>query len=103
MKSTANTITNSTNVRAIRPPVSWEYTHTTHPNPATPPQLMIIHTIDLYRIPPFIPSQNYVVYNYKSIDVTKPGTYVKSYINYHICIKFTSPSDENGIRNAKKV
>ena len=59
---------------------------------------MITHTIDSYRNL-FIPHQD-VLYNYKSINLTKPRTYVKGYINYYICIKFKSCSLKNGFRNA---
>ena len=60
---------------------------------------MIIDTIDSYRIP-FIPSQNYVMwgYNYKSINVTKPGTYVKDFINYYLFTKFKSSCFKSGLR-----
>ena len=38
----------------------------------------------------FIPSQNFIEqeYTYKSMNLTKPRTSVKSYTNYYICIKF---------------
>ena len=65
---------------------------------------MITHTINSYLIP-FISSQNYIMwgYNYKSIDLTKPGIYVKDYINYHICTKYESSCIKNDLRNSKKV
>ena len=37
------------------------------------------------------------------MNLTKPGTYVKGYINYYTCIKFKSSSIKNGSRNVKKV
>ena len=53
---------------------------------------MVAHTIETSWIP-FIPSQNFIEqkYNYKSMNLTNSGTYVKSYttkVNYYICIKF---------------
>ena len=50
---------------------------------------MVAHIIDTSWIS-FFPSQNFneQEYNYNSINLTKPGTYVKSYSNYYICIKF---------------
>ena len=52
---------------------------------------MVPHTdtINSYGIP-FIPSQNYIVwgYDYKSINLPKPGTYVKGFTNYYIFMKF---------------
>ena len=64
---------------------------------------MIPHTISSYRIP-ITPSQNYIVqgYNYKSMNLSKPGSYVKRYTNYYIGIKFGSSSIRYGLRNVKK-
>ena len=47
---------------------------------------MVVHTIDTLSWIPFIPSQNFIEqeYNYKSMNLTKPRTYVKSYTNYYI-------------------
>ena len=42
-------------------------------------------------------------YNYKSMNLAKPGICVKGYASYYICIKFESSSDTNGLMNAKKV
>ena len=42
-------------------------------------------------------------YHYKSINLSKPGTFVKGYTNYYICIKFGSSNIKNGLRNVKKV
>ena len=42
-------------------------------------------------------------YNYKSMNSTKSGSYVKGYTNYYICIKFESSSITNDQRNAKKL
>ena len=67
-------------------PAFWDYPHRT----------MITHTIDSHRIH-FIPSQKYIVwgYNYKSMNLTKPETYVKGYTNYHIWVKFERSSIRN--------
>ena len=53
----------------------------------------------------FMLCENCVVqgYNYEALNLTKPGTYVKTYSNYYICIKFESSSIKNGLRNVKKV
>ena len=51
---------------------------------------------------PFIRSQNYFVF-YKSMILTKPGTYVKGYANYYTCIKFESSSIKNDLRNVEMV
>ena len=37
------------------------------------------------------------------MNLTKPVTYVKGYINYYICIKFDNSSIKNRLRNVKKV
>ena len=50
----------------------------------------------------FIPSQNYIVYNYKSINLTKPGNYVRGCINYCIPIKFDSFIVKNDPKTVKK-
>ena len=51
---------------------------------------MVVHTIDTLSWIPFIPSQNFIEqeYNYKSMNLTKPGTYFKSYTNYYIVSNF---------------
>ena len=89
-------IATSVTTTATRTSAFWEYPH----HPTTP------HTITSYRMP-FIPSQNYTVhvqgYNYKSMNLTKPGTYVKGYTNYCICIKSQSSSMKHSLRNGKKV
>ena len=52
---------------------------------------MITHTIDSYQVA-FIPIQNKVVYNYKSLNLTTLRIYLKSYNNYCMHIKFESSS-----------
>ena len=39
---------------------------------------------------------------YKSMNLTKPWTYVKGHTSYYICIKFESFSIKNGLRNATR-
>ena len=41
--------------------------------------------------------------NYKSMNWTKPGTYVKGCTEYYICTKFESSTIKIDFRNAKKV
>ena len=41
--------------------------------------------------------------NYKSMNLTKPGSYIKGYTNYYICIGYESSSTKNSLRNVKKV
>ena len=59
----------------------------------------------LMHIRPFHSKSDYVVqgYNYKSMNLSKPRTYAKVYINYFICIKFESSSIKNGFCGVKKV
>ena len=54
---------------------------------------------------PFHAKSNYVVqwYKYKSMTLTKPGTYVKGYNNYYICIKFENSNIKYVLSNVKRV
>ena len=65
---------------------------------------MIAHTINSYRFP-FISSQNKVVqgYDYKTINVTQPGTYAKSDTEYNIFITLENSCVISRLMNEKKV
>ena len=42
-------------------------------------------------------------YEYKSMNIMKPGIYVKGCTNFYICIKFKNSNIKNGLRNAIKI
>ena len=44
-----------------------------------------------------------MLYNYKSMNPTKPRTYVKGYSSYYIYIKFRSSDIKNGLWNVTTV